>query len=63
MQKQTAHYMPVVDEFPNITSITMPVEGDVQGSRIPDLVAALRSLGFLDVRHTEVNSKKSLKFW
>jgi hypothetical protein len=41
--------MAVVDEFPSTTSINMPVEGDVQGSRVPE--ATRRGKRFLDVRH------------
>ncbi len=41
----------MVDELSSTTSMTMPVEGDVQGSRVPNLAAALRNLKFLDVRH------------
>jgi hypothetical protein len=41
----------MTDEFSNTTSRIMPVEGNEQRSRVPNLAAALRGLKFLDVRH------------
>jgi hypothetical protein len=57
MQKQTVHY--TVDEFSSTTSKAMPVEGDVQGSRVRNLGATLggHASEFLDIRHS------SRSFW
>jgi hypothetical protein len=50
MQKQTVHY--TVDELRTMSK-PMPVEGDVQGSRVRNLGATLggHASEFLDIRH------------